>query len=229
MLIFVFMSVLTQTSNSALLGTDPSPPSFTSISRPILTISDNNSNQVAPDVQIETVVTLQQRTYVPQTVQSISDAIAKDAYVADSTLKIDTYTMATTLFNSQKYFGDMCNRCKSFEYFAFRMGNGYLTAGLTGLNFQVSSSPSNSQLFIGEQQIDGTWAFRSLTQGKYIRASNDGVTINWQTYVGPWERWYIERHGNHAHVQSAQFQYYYWVSSSGVLQQLYSGASAVIV
>lgn len=79
----------------------------------------------------------------------MSDSIAKEAYVADSTLKIDTYTLATTLFNSQKYFGDMCNRCKSIEYFAFRMGNGYLTAGLKGLSFQVSSSPLNSQLFIG--------------------------------------------------------------------------------
>jgi hypothetical protein len=51
---------------------------------------------------------------------------------------------------------------------------------------QASTSPANDQLFIGEQQIDGTWAFRSLSNGKYIRADNNGVTINYQTYVGPW-------------------------------------------
>jgi hypothetical protein len=139
--------------------------------------------------------------------------------------------MATTVFNSQKYFGGFCDRCKKLEYLAFRQGNYYLTAKSTNLKFELktSSSPLNSQLFIAEQQIDGSWAFRSLTEGKYIRARNDGTTIDYQTYVGPWERWYMERHGAHVHVQSAQFRYFYWISSGLTLAQLNGGASAVIV
>lgn len=147
----------------------------------------------------------QKQAFTSQTVQAAADIMAKEAYTVEQTLKVDTYTMATALFNSQKYFGDMCDRCKKIEYFAFKIGKGYLTAGSDSLTIQTSSSPTNSQLFIGEQQIDGTWAFKSLSQGKYIRASNDGTTINWQSFVGPWERWYIERHGNHVHIQSAQF------------------------
>jgi hypothetical protein len=87
------------------------------------------------------------------------------------------------------------------------MGNRYLTAQSSQLKFDInlSGSPLNTQLFIAEQQIDGTWAFKSLTQGKYIRADSNGSTVNYQTFVGPWERWYMERHGNHIHVQSATF------------------------
>lgn len=77
--------------------------------------------------------------------------------------------------------------------------------------------------------MDGTWAFKSLTQGRYIRADNNGVTINYQNYVGAWERWYMERHGNHVHVQSAQFEHNYWVTSAGTLEQFNGGASSVIV
>jgi hypothetical protein len=73
--------------------------------------------------------------------------------------------MATTIFNSQKYFGGFCDRCKKLEYLAFRVGNFYLTAKPTNLRLELrnSSSPLNSQLFIAEQQVDGTWAFRSLS------------------------------------------------------------------
>ncbi len=109
------------------------------------------------------------------------------------------------------------------------MGKFYLTAQWSNLNFQFSSSPMNNQLFIAQQQVDGTWAFKSLTQGKYISASNDGFNINYSTNVGPWERWYMERHGNHVHIQSAQFQYYYWISSGLTLKQTYAGASSFVV
>jgi len=155
--------------------------------------------------------------------------MAKQAYLEAA--KVDTYTLATTFFNSQKYFGDVCSRCKKLEYLSFRQGTYYLTAGISGFTFVASSSsgPTNAQLFTAEQQIDGSWAFRSLTQGKYIRASNDGVTVNMQTFVGPWERWYMERHGNHVHVQSAQFENYYWIGSGLVLRQLNGGASSFIV
>jgi hypothetical protein len=68
-----------------------------------------------------------------------------------------------------------------------------------------------------------------LTQGKYIRADSNLSTVNWQTYVGPWERWYMERHGNHVHVQSAQFSHCYWINSGSTLQQLNGGASMLIV
>jgi len=80
-------------------------------------------------------------------------------------------------------------------------------------------------LFTAEQQVDGTWAFKSLSQNKYIRASNDGTTINYQSFVGSWERWYIERHGDHVHIQSAQFTYNWWIFDSFVLKQLNGGAS----
>jgi hypothetical protein len=125
--------------------------------------------------------------------------------------------------------GDLCNRCKKFEYFAFRQGNYYLTAYSTQLRFVSSSSPGNSQLFRGYQQVDGTWAFQSLSNGKYIRARNDNTTIDYQTYAGAWERWYMERHGNHVHIQSAQFSHRYWINSGSVLKQLNGGASSVIV
>jgi len=69
---------------------------------------------------------------------------------------------------------------------AFRVGRYYLTAKNSYLQLETNSSPNNNQLFIAEQQVDGSWAFKSLTQNKYLRASNDGTTINYQTYVGPW-------------------------------------------
>jgi len=94
--------------------------------------------------------------------------------------------------------------------------------------YAVYPYPSNDQLFIGHQSVDGTWAFQSLTQGKYLRASNDGYTINYQSYIGPWERWYMERHGSHCHVQSAQFENQYWGVIGGVLHQ-YAGASALVI
>lgn len=147
-----------------------------------------------------------------QNIQQINQIISSaDVYTSGftrtPTTNIDLYTLANTIFNSQKYFGSYCDRCKSLEYFAFRMGNRYLTAGSSQLTFNINSglNPLNSQLFIGEQQVDGTWAFKSLTQGRYIRADSNGATINYQTFVGPWERWYLERHGNHVHIQSAQF------------------------
>ncbi len=46
----------------------------------------------------------------------------------DAKIKLDFYTLANTIFNSQKYFGNFCDRCKKLEYMAFRMGNRYLTA-----------------------------------------------------------------------------------------------------
>ncbi len=76
---------------------------------------------------------------------------------------------------------------------AFKVGRYYLTARNNFLRLEPasSSSPNNNQLFIAEQQVDGTWAFKSLSQNRYIRASNNGVTINYQSFVGAWERWYI--------------------------------------
>jgi hypothetical protein len=112
------------------------------------------------------------------------------------------------------------------------MGTLYLTAQASGLVFQAPpspSNPSNSQLYSAYQQVDGTWAFQSLSNGQYIRASNDGSTVDYRSYVGPWERWYIERHGNHVHIQSAQFESYYWTTSSLSLKQQYGGASMYIV
>ena len=85
-----------------------------------------------------------------------------------------------------------------------------------------------SQLFVGEQQIDGTWAFKSLTANKYIRADKNG-TINYQTYVGPWERWYMERYGRYVFIQSAAFTHFYWITSGATLKLLDGSASTYIV
>ena len=88
--------------------------------------------------------------------------------------------------------------------------------------------PGPSQLFVGEQQIDGTWAFKSLTANKYIRADKNG-TINYQTYVGPWERWYMESHKSHVHIQSAAFSNFYWITSGATLKLLNGVSSSYIV
>ena len=82
----------------------------------------------------------------------------------------------------------------------------------------LGSWPANSQLFVGEQQIDGTWAFKSLTANKYIRADKNRLTINYQSYVGPWERWYMESHAKHVHIQSAAFSKFFWVTIQGTLK-----------
>lgn len=180
-------------------------------------------------MDFETVESTKKASQDPApSIEEISNEMAKSAYL-EIKPKFNTYNLATNFFNSQRYFGDVCNRCKKLDYFAFRMGNRYLTANAGDLQWNPATSPANTQLFTAEQQIDGTWAFKSLTQGKYIRADSNGNTINWQTFVGPWERWYIERHGSHVHIQSAQFQFFYWVNSGPVLRQFRGGASAMIV
>ena len=112
------------------------------------------------------------------------------------------------------------------------MGTLYLTAQPTNLVFQAPpqpSNPSNSQLFTAYQNVDGTWAFQSLSNGKYLRALNNGFTIDYQTYIGSWERWYIERHGDHVHIQSAQFSHFYWSTSGNTLTQQSGGARNYMV
>lgn len=105
-----------------------------------------------------------------------------------------------------------------------------MTAGSNQLVLQQTSTPNNAQLFTAEQQVDGTWAFKSLTQNRYIRATNNGVTINYQSFVGAWSKWYIESHGNHVHIQSAQFEYHWWTfNSNRVLRQLEGGASPLVI
>lgn len=117
--------------------------------------------------------------------------------------------MATTIFDSQAALGDYSNRCKSLKFFAFRQGNTYLTAHQNDLKltYPSRSEPNDDQLFEGIQNIDGTWAFKPKNKNLYLRADNNGVTINYQSFIGPWERWWIERHQGsaHCHIQSAQF------------------------
>ena len=140
-------------------------------------------------------------------------------------VSVDTYSLASVAFNLNRYF-NYCDQCKKLEYIAFKVGRYYLTAQPNQLRLQLANSPSNNQLFTAEQQVDGTWAFKSLTQNRYIRAANNGVTINWQSFVGAWERWYIERHGDHLHIQSAQFVHHWWIFNNNlVLRQLQGGAS----
>jgi hypothetical protein len=64
-----------------------------------------------------------------QNIEEINSLISSRPYSAsDARIKIDFYTLANTIFNSQTYFGNFCDRCKKLEYMAFRMGNRYLTA-----------------------------------------------------------------------------------------------------
>lgn len=77
--------------------------------------------------------------------------------------------------------------------------------------------------------MDGTWAFKSLTQKRYIRADDATNSISYRTFVSPSERWYLERGANNVFVQSAQFERKYWIISGGALKLLKNGASPLIV
>lgn len=79
--------------------------------------------------------------------------------------------------------------------------------------------------------MDGTWGFRVKGKNKFLRADNNGITINYQTFLGPWERWWIERHQGttRCHIQSAQFTNFYWIFSGGLLQQTKSAATDIIL
>jgi hypothetical protein len=71
-----------------------------------------------------------------QNLQEINQFISSDqSFGADSKIKLDFYTLANTIFRSQKYLGNFCERCKKLEYMSFRMGNRYLTATPTQLKF----------------------------------------------------------------------------------------------
>ena len=72
-----------------------------------------------PGVEYATYFTSNPRL-APEKIETISDTIAKAAYSVAA--KVDTYTLATNFFNSQRYFGDVCNRCKKLEYLSFRQG-----------------------------------------------------------------------------------------------------------
>jgi hypothetical protein len=103
-----------------------------------------------------------------------------------------------------------------------------LTAQPLNLNFTYATQPAASQLFEGSQNVDGTWSFKAYN-GRYIRAFSDLTTINYQNFIGATERWWVERHGNHVHIQSAYYYHNYWISSSGLLKQLNGGASPYVV
>jgi hypothetical protein len=139
------------------------------------------------------------------------------------------YNLANTIFNAQRLFGDYCIRCKLLRYFSVRQGQYYLTAQSSNLNFVYSLQPSYSQLFEMSQNVDGTWSFKDYN-GRYIRAYSDLVSINYHTVIGATERWWVERHGNHVHIQSAYYYHNYWITGAGnILQQLNGGASPYIM
>jgi hypothetical protein len=50
--------------------------------------------------------------------------------------KLDSYNLATYFFNIDFFYPfTVCDRCKSIQYFAFRVGRYYLTAKATYLQF----------------------------------------------------------------------------------------------
>lgn len=111
---------------------------------------------------------------------------------------------------------------------AFRVGNKYLSAYPSNLRLDEMSEPGDAQLFEGIQNVDGSWAFKCKNENKYIRADEDGTTINYQTGIGPFERWWIERRNKHVHIQSAQFANFYWIFKDSVLRQTQGAAHVVI-
>ncbi len=59
----------------------------------------------------------------------------------------NNYDLATTVFNAESSLGQYCNRCKSLKFFAFRVGNRYLTAFANDLRLVTISEPGDAQLF----------------------------------------------------------------------------------
>jgi hypothetical protein len=138
------------------------------------------------------------------------------------------YDLAKNIFNAERIFGDYCLRCKSIKYFSFRQGTRYLTAQATNLNFITGTNPTADQLFEGIQNSDKTWSFKA-SNGRYIRANADLITINYNNAIGLNERFYIERHGNHVHIQSANFYHVYWATFGSLLRLLNGGASPYVI
>lgn len=73
-LTFVLVSLLANTSNSALLTLNADLSASTLIST---STTIDAELKVPADVEIESAASAQRKAFIPQTVQSISDAIAK--------------------------------------------------------------------------------------------------------------------------------------------------------
>jgi hypothetical protein len=140
------------------------------------------------------------------------------------------YNLAIDIFNAQSVFGGFCSKCQSLKYFSFKTGSSYLTAQPANLVFvnNPSGSPNANQLFEGIQNADETWSFKA-NNGKYIRADPNLSSIKYNNIIGLNERWYIERHGNHVHIQSGIYYQYYWANSGSLLTNLNGGASMYVV
>jgi hypothetical protein len=129
--------VSTASPDPQAIGDQPAPTEVATKVSLVLDSSAKSSIETAPKKQD-----------FQQTMEVISDIITKEAYLTQPASKLDVYNLATNVFNSQKYLGDLCTRCKKLEYMAFRQGNLYLTAFFNDLRWVASSSPINSQLFI---------------------------------------------------------------------------------
>ena len=113
------------------------------------------------------------------------------------------------------------NNCSTVKYFAFRERYLYLTA-LPSYPYLVwtsdamdESGPFLNQLFEGIDNGDGTWSFKAHNGqyiSYYIQQINNGNNVGFEYYnfIGEFEKFVVERHGNHIHIKCNKDNSYYW-------------------
>jgi hypothetical protein len=124
--------------------------------------------------------------------------------------------------------GGCCSACNKLCGIAFKkMGtNEYLT-NVNGvyLRFVAATIPSISQIFVIGQLADCTWLISN--GGSYLSTvnSNGGNWVSFKNIVESTERWYLERHDDHVHIQSAFFSGKFWQADAlNILRYDYSPA-----
>lgn len=128
--------------------------------------------------------------------------------------------------------GGCCSACNKLCGIAFKkMGtNEYLT-NVNGvyLRFVPATIPNNNQIFIIGQLADCTWLISN--GGSYLTTvnSNNGNWVSFKNLVESTERWYLEKHDDHVHIQSALLANRYWQSDAlGILRYDYSPAKLIM-
>lgn len=75
-------------------------------------VRSDNVEKVSVDFE-----TIESTKRAPQqstlSIEAISNEMEKSAYL-ETKPRFNTYNLATNFFNSQRYFGDVCDRCKKF-------------------------------------------------------------------------------------------------------------------
>ena len=140
------------------------------------------------------------------------------------TTRLTDYQKANTVWNYlQQLGGGCCNKCNEICGFAIkRLGtNSYLTNRGGWYRFETTSLPSGFRIFTLSQNVDCTWTIID-SNGRYMSA-NSNYGSPWTALIGNKvtrginERWYLERHNNHIHIQSASWEKYFITRTSSNL------------